>query len=139
MFSFALALQTLVPKPWSANLGQQTLVSKLWSANHRNTVNTEVSAVRTPELLGIAQSAPRAAQSRAESPRAVAQSCSRHRSKLLRARPEPLRAPQTRPERSLRAAQNRPELLEKPIGELGVTCTLHIICAVLLDVVLSPP
>ena len=39
----------------------------------------------------------------------------------------------------LKAAQNRPELLEKPIGELGVTCTLHIICAVLLDVVLSPP
>ena len=96
----------------------------LWSL--RTAQNRPGRAQGRSEPLGIAQSAPRAAQSRAESPRAVAQSCSRHRSKLLRARPEPLRAPQTRPERSLRAAQNRPELLEKPIGELGVTCTLHI-------------
>ena len=42
-----------------------------------------------------------------------------------------------------RAALNRPsgrlELLEEPIGELGVTCTFHIGCAVMLDVVLSSP
>ena len=101
------------------------------------------------ELLKIAQCAPRAAQSRSERaqsrsepPRAFAQSCSRNR-------PESPRAVQRRPERSLRvaqstpraasseeplriarsvprAAQSRSAVLEKPIGELGVTCTLHI-------------
>ena len=48
---------------------------------------------------------------------------------------EPLRIARSVP----RAAQSRSELLEKPIGELGVTCTLHIRCSVLLHLVPSSP
>ena len=62
--------------------------------------------------LQIAQSAPRATQSPSDSPRAVAQS-------------------RSEPPRAARETDS--------IGELGVTCTLHIRCAVLLDVVLSSP
>ena len=114
------------------------------------------------ELLKIAQRAPRAAQSRSERaqsrsepPRAFAQSCSRNRSGSPRAaqsRPErslrvaqsaPRAAPSEEPLRIARsvprAAQSRSELLEKPIGELGVTCTLHIRCSVLLHLVPSSP
>ena len=103
----------------------------------------------------IAQSRSERAQSRSEPPRAFAQSCSRDRSGSPRAaqsRPErslrvaqsaPRAAPSEEPLRIARsvprAAQSRSELLEKPIGELGVTCTLHIRCSVLLHMVLSSP
>ena len=60
-----------------------------------------------------------------------AQNCS----KSPRARPELLRAAQNRLKRA--ALSSRSELLEKPIGELGVTCTLHIRCSVLLHLVPS--
>ena len=105
--------------------------------------------------LRTAQNCPERAQSRSEPPRVFARSCSRNRSGLPR-------AAQSRPERSLRvaqsapraapseeplriawsvsrAAQSRSELLEKPIGELGVTCTLHIRCSVSLHPVPSSP
>ena len=72
--------------------------------------------------LRTAQNRPERAQSRSESPRAVAQSCSRHCSGSPRARPELVRAAQGRPERAqscseplriawsvLRAAQSRSE------------------------------
>ena len=70
-----------------------------------------------------------------------------NRSERAQSRSEPLRIAQSAP----RAAQSRSdsaravaqsgrsELLEKVIGELGVTCTLHIRSAVMLDVVLSSP
>ena len=123
------------------------------------------------ELLKIAQSAPRAAQSRSESLRArpeplrvaqsgrselfeeplwVAQSRSKSPRAVAQGRPElrvaqsaPRAAPSEEPLRIARsvprAAQSRSELLEKPIGELGVTCTLHIRCSVLLHLVPSSP
>ena len=117
--------------------------------------NCSKSPSARPEPLRAAQTRSERAQGRSEPPRAFAQSCSRNRS-------ESPRAAQRRPERSLRvaqsapraapseeplriarsvprAAQSRSELLEKPIGELGVTCTLHIRCSVLLHLVPSSP
>ena len=90
-------------------------LSVLWLL--RTAQNRPGRAQGRSELLRIAQSAPRAAQSRPERSLRVAQSAPR-------AAPseEPLRIARSVP----RAAQSRSELLEKPIGELGVTCTLHI-------------
>ena len=123
----------------------------LWSL--RTAQNRPERAQSRSEPLRIAQSAPRAAQSRPErslravrgtalgrpEPLRVAQS---GRSGSPRARPcraapseEPLRIARSVP----RAAQSRSELLEKPIGELGVTCTLHIRRSVLLHLVPSSP
>ena len=95
------------------------------------------TALGRPEPLRIAKSgrsrSPRAAQNRSER----AQSCSEPpravRGNALGRRvtqsapraalsEEPLRIARSVP----RAAQSRSGLLEKPIGELGVTCTLHI-------------
>ena len=70
----------------------------LWSL--RTAQNRPERAQSRSEPVRIAQSAPRAAQS----PRAFAQSCSRNRSGSPR-------AAQSRPERSLRVARVRPELL----------------------------
>ena len=84
---------------------------------------------------------PRAAQSRPErslrAVRGTAQGPLRVAQSAPRAAPseEPLRIARSVP----RAAQSRSELLEKPIGELGVTCTLHIRCSVLLHLVPSSP
>ena len=118
----------------------------LWSL--RTAPNRPERAQSRSGPLRIAQSAPRAAQSRPErslragrgtaqgrpEPLRVAQS---GRSGSPRAAPseEPLRIARSVP----RAAQSRSELLEKPIGELGVTCTLHIRCSVLLHLVPSSP
>ena len=119
----------------------------LWVAQSRSESPGAVAQGR-PEPLRIPQSAPRAARSRPErslravrgtalgrpEPLRVAQS---GRSASPRAIPseEPLRIARSVP----RAAQSRSELLEKPIGELGVTCTLHIRCSVLLHMVPSSP
>ena len=108
------------------------------------------TALGRPEPLRIAKSgrsrSPRAAQNRSER----AQSCSEPpravRGNALGRRvtqsapraalsEEPLRIARSVP----RAAQSRSGLLEKPIGELGVTCTLHIRCSVLLHLVPSSP
>ena len=104
--------------------------------------NCSKSPRARPGPLRAAQNRSERAQSRSESPRAVAQSCSRNRSgspRAVQSRPErslrvaqsaPRAAPSEEPLRIARsvprAAQSRSELLEKPIGELGVTCTLHI-------------
>ena len=117
--------------------------------------NCSKSPRARPEPLRAAQNRSERAQSRSEPPRAFAQSCSRNRSGSPRAaqsRPErslrvaqsaPRAAPSEEPLRIARsvprAAQSRSELLEKPIGELGVTCTLHIRCSVLLHLVPSSP
>ena len=84
--------------------------------------NCSKSPRARPEPLRAAQNRSERAQSRSESPRAVAQSCSRNRSGSPRARPELVRAAQGRPERAqscseplriawsvLRAAQSRSE------------------------------
>ena len=84
--------------------------------------NCSKSARARPGPLRAAQNRSERAQSRSESPRAVAQSCSRNRSGSPRARPELVRAAQGRPERAqscseplriawsvLRAAQSRSE------------------------------
>ena len=79
------------------------------------------------------------AQSRSESPRAVAQG--RPEFRVAQSAPraaqseEPLRIARSVP----RAAQSHSELFEKPSGELGVTCTLHIRSSVLLHLVPSSP
>ena len=109
------------------------------------------TALGRPEPLRIAKSgrsrSPRAPQNRSER----AQSCSEppravlSRNALSRrvAQSAPRAAPSEEPLRIARsvprAAQSRSELLEKPIGELGATCTLHIRCSVLLHMVLSSP
>ena len=101
---------------------------RLWSLRTAQT-RPERGPSRS-EPLRIAQSAPRAAQSRPERSLRVAQSAPR-----AAASEEPLRIARSVP----RAAQSRSELLEKPIGELGVTCTVHIRCSVLLHLVPSSP
>ena len=112
----------------------------------RTAQNRPARAQSRSEPLRIAQSVPRAAQSRperaqscSEPPRAVRGNALGRRvaQSAPRAAPseEPLRIARSEP----RAAQRRSELLEKPIGELGVTCTLHIRCSVLLHLVPSSP
>ena len=74
------------------------------------------TALGRPEPLRVARSG------RSASPRAIPSE-------------EPLRIARSVP----RAAQSHSELLAKPIGELGVTCTLRIRCSVLLHLVPSSP
>ena len=99
-----------------------TRISSFGAFSALGAQNCSKSPRARPEPLRAAQNRSERAQSRSESPRAVAQSCSRNRSGSPRARPELVRAAQGRPERAqscseplriawsvLRAAQSRSE------------------------------
>ena len=101
------------------------------------------AAQRRSESLGACPEPLRAAQSRPERSLGAVRGTAQGRTERAQSCSAPLRIARCVP----RAAQSRSEspravgqsCSKKTIGELGVTCTLHIKCSVLLDMVLSSP